>query len=150
MITAAKTGVLLLIAATIHTTYATAQTGTLQMNDQCSVALESAKVECIVTLDGNSDDPKEHPTGKTWDFWLEVRGKTLFLNPQNKARFARVGTGTGKAGCQQTAYKGGRFQIDTSTISRVCVLTGRHRYAELKLEKTGASGTSLKFEYTLW
>jgi hypothetical protein len=150
MAIAVRIGVLLLVATAIHATCAAEQTGTLQVHDQCSVALDSAKVECIVTLDGDSDDPKEHPTGRTWDFWLEVKGKTLFLNPQNKARFARIGTRTGKAGCQQTAYKGGRFQIDTSTISRICVLTGRRRYAELKLELGGASGTSLKLEYILW
>jgi hypothetical protein len=130
-----------------------AQRGVLKVNDQCSVALDGGRVECLVTLDGDGTEPKVHPGGKEWDFWFEESGKALFLNPQNRTKFANAGTTeAGKAGCQTAVYKGGRFRIDRLPAgSHVCVLTGHRRYAELTLDSTSmpASGP-LPVAYFLW
>jgi hypothetical protein len=130
-----------------------AQRGVLKVNDQCSVALDGGKVECIVTLDGDGSEPKQHPGGKNWDFWFEESGKTLFLNSQNKTRFANAGTTeAGKAGCQAAEYRRGRFRIDKlPSGSHVCVLTGHRRYAELTLERTSKPARGpLPVAYVLW
>jgi hypothetical protein len=129
------------------------QTGVLKMFDQCSVVLNGGYVECLVTLDGDGTEPKEHPGGKKWDFWFEESGKAIFLNSQNRTMFANAGaTEPGKAGCQAAVYKRGRFRIDKlPTGSHVCVLTGRRQYAELTLESTSKPArVPLPIAYVLW
>ncbi len=127
--------------------------GTLELPDRCSVALDRGDVQCVVTLDGNGNEPRQHPNGKDLDFWFEVSEKALYFNPQNRTMFANVGTTEArKTGCQAAAYKRNRFRIDTLPPgSHVCVLTGHQRYAELTLGSPAASPSKpLPFAYILW
>ena len=130
------------------------QRGVLKVFDQCSVALDGGRVECVVTLDGDGTEPKQHPGGKKWDFWFEESGNALFLTSQNRTMFANAGTAeAGKAGCESAAYKRGRFRIDKlPSGSHVCVLTGHRRHAELMLESTSkpCEGPPLPIAYVFW
>lgn len=129
------------------------QRGTVKVHDHCSVALDRAKVACIVTLDGDGTEPKQHPGGKEWDFWFEASGKIRSLNPQNQTMFANAGTTElGKVGCRAAAYKRGRLRIDTlPPASHVCVRSGQGRYAELTLgNSTNSPDEPLPLTYILW
>lgn len=100
-----RIGTLLLLALTVYGAPETAESGTLQVNDQCSVALAVGKVLCTVTLDGDGTEPKTHPSGKDWDLWFEVSGKALYINPQNRTAFSDVVMHEpGKLGCQTATY----------------------------------------------
>jgi hypothetical protein len=106
------------------------------------VALEGGKIECVVTLDGDGREPKQHPGGKEWDFWFEEVGRVRFLHSQNRTKFALAG----RAGCEAATYKLNRVRIDGWPLgSHVCVLTALGRYAEL----TFANATSFSFQYVL-
>jgi hypothetical protein len=129
------------------------EAGTLELHNQCAAALGSGKVECVVTLDGDGSEPKQHPSGKEWDLWLNMIGKSRFLVPQNGARFAVVGVSEiGKAACQAADYKRGRLRLDLLFVgARVCVLTGHGRYADLTVESSGRTKMdSSRFSYVLW
>lgn len=125
----------------------------VKVHDHCSVALDGGKVECVVTLDGDRTEPKQHPGGKGWDFWFEVSGKALFLHSQNRTLFANAGTAdNGKSSCQAAAYKRDRFRIDTLPPGfHVCILTGQRRYAALTLVSTAKPQSEpLQLTYILW
>jgi hypothetical protein len=127
--------------------------GLLKVYDYCSVSLERGEVVCIVILDGDGTEPKQHPGGKDFDFWFEASGKVRSLHPQNRTMFANAGTTqAGRAGCQAGAYKSGGLRIDTLPLgSHLCVLTGHGRYAELTLESTANSPDEpLQVIYILW
>ena len=143
----------LLALLTLYGAHEAAQGKDLRLPDHCSATLAGGQVACVVTLDGDGTEPKQHPDGKEWDFWFEVSGRTRSLNPQNRAMFANVGTTVaGKAGCQGASYKRGRFRLDTLPPgSHVCVLTGQGQHAELTFEGTTNSPSEpLSFTYVLW
>ncbi len=142
--------ILLLVVLSVHGNAEDVQRGTLKVNDHCSVALDGGKVEGIVVLDGDGREPPQHPRGKDWDFWFDASSLGLFLNPQNRAMFATVGTSeAGKSGCQAAAYKRNRLRIDKLPAgSHICVLTSHLKYAELTI--VNSAKAPLEFAYTLW
>ena len=123
------------------------------MPENCSVAIDGGRVQCAATLDGDGAERRQHLTGKDWDFWLQASGKALYLNPQNQTMFADARKAEpGKPDCYAAPYKHGRYRVDTLPLgSRVCVLTGSRRHAELILESTGTPPAGpLSFAYVLW
>lgn len=145
--------VVLECALLVHAAPQDAQRQTLDVSDQCSIALDGAKKECWVTLDGDGTQPKAHSSGKEWDFWFDVSGKTRVLHPLNRVAFAKVGaTEVGKAGCEAAIYKRGPFPVGKlSSGSHICVHTGDGRYAEITIEsEPDSKGQNLRFAYVLW
>ena len=138
--------VLFLLVLLIQGALQAEQRGILKVSDRCSVALDEGTVQCVVPVANEDADSKQHPVGKNWDFWLQVSGKGVFLNPLNRTMFAKV---TGEASCHGAMYKRDRFRIDAAG-ARVCVLTGQRKYAELTLESPAKSpGEPLVFSYLL-
>jgi hypothetical protein len=129
------------------------QRGKLSVPDHCSVALDTGKVECALTFDGDGTEPLQHPRGKGWDFWYEASGKARLLRPQNRTIFASApATTIEKAGCQTAPYKRGPLRIDRLPVgSQVCVRDRLGRYAELTMEKPANSAIEpLKLASVLW
>jgi hypothetical protein len=146
-------GVLFTGALLVHAAAGDVQRGTLDVYDQCSVALDGGKKQCYLTVDGDGTEPRVHSSGREWDFWFEVSGKIRSLDPLNRAAFAKAGRAEiGKTGCQSAMYKRGPLRVDTLPPgSHVCIRTVGGRYAEIILESApNSQDQPLRFTYVLW
>ena len=142
----------LFLAVPLNAVPEAGQRVTLKVHDHCSVALNRGKVACVVILDGDGTEPKQHPGGNEWDFWFEVSGKMRYLNPQNQTMFANAGTSeVRKVGCQKAAYKPGRLRIDTLPAGfHVCARSGQGQYGLTLGNGTNLPDEPLSLTYILW
>ena len=113
--------------------------GKLDIDEYCSVDLDKGASDCIVTVDGDGTEPRIHPRGKAYDFWLQRNGKALYLIPQNGAALT-IGDlkEVGFQGCGVAHYAKGS------------VRTNEGRYAEMKLEDAGPKSDGVAVTYITW
>lgn len=128
------------------------QSGSVQANDQCSFELEAEDWECILILHGDGTEPKQHPGGNRWDFWLEELPKLFILHSQNDTRFAKTTLGAvGEQACRMSAYKEKTARIDRRAPDfYVCVRLRGNRYAELQVVDHPERSGPLRLNYVLW
>lgn len=126
--------------------------GKLDIDADCSVDLDKGARDCMVTLDGDGTDPRIHPHGKAYDFWLQRNGKALHLIPQHGAALA-IGDlkEAGFQGCALAQYAKGKIRIDDLPRgTHICVRTNEGRYAEMRLEESGLRSDRVAVTYVTW
>ena len=99
--------------------------GKLDIHEYCSVDIDEGTSDCIVTVDGDGTEPRVHPRGKAYDFWLQRNGRAVYLIPQNGAALA-IGDlkEAGFQGCALGQYAKGRIRIDDlARGTHICVRT---------------------------
>jgi hypothetical protein len=112
----------------------------LEMIDSCAVDLHDPAAGCIVAL-GMREPSLPQDWREEEGFAFHTADGGVYLIPLDVSFSLNPSTVTDRHGCTNAPYLPGNIRIDSLPPgSRVCVLTRRGRYAELRLRDTIAPG----------
>jgi hypothetical protein len=126
--------------------------GVMDIGTYCSVDLDRGEPSALVVLDGDGNEPPQHPTGKGLDFWYQPDGKARYFHPLNGTELAVGGlTAAGFSGCSATNFSKRRLRVDQLPAGTyICERNKAGRLAEIQLKDVDLKHDRLSVAYVTW